>query len=306
MDPLDKPGDLSVFGASEKPTLPADEMPENETVELKEEQPSLILPVEEAEEEEQQEEAAEPSLLQQALSQEKESSDAELTRLRQENARMQGELEGRRKAIEEQIRGTEPTPEPEKESLWQSPAVAGMLRRLQEEDPDQVLPAVMKVLEEEVGEKVSKEVQAVRDEVAQQQQARQQKELANQVLSGVHGVLANIKSEGGVAAEIIDDFYNRQEQSLLFQRFKNNEGIIYAGADGIRGAIMGIEAELRQRAQQSTPASVSPVAEESAGSGGASTRGVRLGEKPKKKTPEEQIADDIMSIGKRTSSIDFL
>jgi hypothetical protein len=69
---------------------------------------------------------------------------------------------------------------------------------------------------------------------------------------------------------------------------------------------MGIEAELRQRAQQSTPASVSPVAEESAGSGGASTRGVRLGEKPKKKTPEEQIADDIMSIGKRTSSIDFL
>ncbi len=312
MDPLNKPGDLSVFGASEKPTLPADEMPENDVVELKEE-PSLILPVEDevqAEAQEETEEVQEPSVLQQVLSKEKESDESELTQLRQKNARLEGELQGRLMAVENQIRQGPAAPEPEvkEESMWDSPAVSGMLRELQDKDPDQVLPAIGRVLEEQLGEKIEKKVQAVRDEAGRKQQEDQRKTLAKQVLAGVHEVLANIKSEGGMTAEIVDDFYNREEESLLYKRFQKNEGIIYAGVDGIRGAIMGIETELRERqkAQQSTPASVTPVAEVSAGTGQPSTRALKLGEKPKKKTEEEGIVDAMFDVGHRKRKIDFL
>lgn len=305
MDPLDKPGDLSIFGASEKPTLPADEMPENEVVELREEEPSLILPVEEETEEEQTE--PEPSLLQAALAEKKRDEESENTRLRQELAEMRGELKGRLEAAEQQIRQSTPVTEPEpEESIWKTPAVKGMLREIQEEDPDKVLPAAMSVMEKQLEEKLTEYRAEVQKTLETEKAKLQSDKLAEQMIGSVHQVLAKIKSEGGVSAEIVDDFYTRRNESFLGKRLSQNRNIVLAGEDGLRGAVVGIEAELRRQPQQSTPASVEPVSQESAGSGGASTRGVQLGEKPNKKTPEEQIADDMMNVGKRTSKIPFL
>ena len=313
-DPLspDPSGDLAEFGVSAKPTTPFDEMPETpeeapvvqeaapETPvsETPEETPSLITLDEEEEKE--------PSLVEAALAQEKPQEESEVTRLRQENARLQGELQGRLGALEEQVRSTAPVEEPKEEDIYNSPAVLGVLERIREEQPDQYLPTIMRMAEKNISEKMAGQIADLRAEYEKREQEKQTEALATRYQQGIHQTLATIKAEGGAAAQIVEDFETRKDQSFLYQRMQQNPKILEAGQDGIRGAIVGIERELRERQQQSQVASVTPSIEASAGGGNASTRGVSLGEKPEQISEEDQIAADIMNVTSRTKKLEFL
>lgn len=307
-DPLspDHPGDLAELGISEKPTVPFEEIPETPVEAAVEEvkEPAITF----AEEETSETVEEEPSLVEAALAADKPTEEAEVTRLRQENARLEGELKGRLGALEEQVRATAAplAAEPEEQDIYNDPAVHGLLKRMQEDDPEQVLPTFLRIADKRNEERTAKQIQELRDQYEKREQQKQTEELATRYQQGLHQVLANIKAEGGTHAQIVEDFYNRQGESFLYQRMQQNPKIIEAGQDGIRGAIVGIEAQLLQRQQQSQEASVTPSIEASAGSGNASTRGVSLGEKPKQMSEEDKIAEDIMNVTSRTSKLPFL
>jgi len=311
-DPLspERPGDLAEFGVSGRPTAPLDEIPETQeeapTEEVKE--PAIMFAEEETSEEEVAKEP-EPSLVESALAAEKQTEESEVTRLRQENSRLtqdnarkDGELQGRLGALEAQLRA--PEPEPEEEDIYNSPAVHGLLRQMQEDDPEKVLPTFLRISEAKTAKMIEKEVNAVKAEYEKREQEKQTQELANRYQQGIRQALADIKAEGGVSAQIIEDFETRQDQSFLYQRMQKNPKILEAGQDGIRGAIVGIERELRSRQVQQSDAAGS--IEASAGGGNASTRGVNLGEKPKQKSEEDKIADSIMDASFRLKKLEFL
>jgi len=327
-DPLapERPGDLAALGVSARQTVPFDEMPEQDVEEApvttaadetsKEEAPlARAGPPEDQtqptveEDAEQVEAVQEESILAALVEQDKPSEAPPDTSLVQENSRLKGEIEGYRKAMEEQIRkATGPVPEPEaEEDLFNSPVVANLLERVREEEPGQYVPTIARILEKKVSAGVDERFKAQEAERAQERQKQQQSKQATEYQQGIHTVFEDIKSQGGLEAELVDQLYSNPNGSYLGQRFSKSS-MALTSPEGIRGAVREVAAELqaRHKAQQSTAASVSPSIEASAGGGSASHRGVSLGEKPKQKSEEEQVADDILNVGRRSDKLEFL
>jgi len=305
LNPRDPEGDLSVFGASEKLILPVEEIEGEEEAQVTAAEPETPEKTPEPSAEEAQPAEEEPSILETALKAVKPSDESEMTKLRQENARLTGMLEGRLGALEDQVRTPEPEPK-EEEDYYNSPAVQGVLHRIREENPEQYESTLIRIAEKRMEDRLEKRFGSMEKKLETEKQEKQLQDQAASLQSGIRGVLTKIKSEGGVPAQIIEDFDTRQVNSFLWKKFQTNQYLALAGEDGIRAAINGVERELRERPQPSEQSTVEPSVEASAGGGQASTRGVNLGEKPDKKTPEDEIADEIMGIPRRTAAIDFL
>lgn len=325
-DPLvpERPGSLAELGVQPHPVTPLDEMAELEemaqastaeesAIPEPEAPPPEMPPEDQAEpeaepvEEVQAQESILKSIIQQDAAPPEES---EITRLRQENARLEGLVEGRLQGLENQIRQAAPDEEPKEtveEDLIHSAPVRQVLSHLREEDPAEYEAALVRIAEEQATRKFDARFKALEDAQIQEKQLQQQQTQAQTTLHGINNVLVDIEGKGGLEAELIQQLRASPQQSYLGAKFGANPGIL-ASPEGIRMAVADVSAELQSRyeAQQSNAAQVSPSVEASAGGGGPSTRGVSLGEKPTEKTPEEQIVDDMMSVGHRTKALGFL
>lgn len=325
----DRPGDLAELGFQPHPTTPLDEIAQMEeeaqastAAEVAPPEPEAPPPEEppeaqaqppDQESAEQVEAATEDLTLQSILAQEQKpvSEESEVTRLRQQVKRYEDLMERQLALQEEQIRSAvpdAPADQPREESgdLLGSAPVQNVLHALREEDPAQYEAALVRIAEEQATRKMEAKYKAIEDRLNQRDEQAKQAQQANSQLQGINNVLSDIKGQGGLEAELIEQLAADPQNSYLGRKFQANPYILLS-REGIKGAVSDVAAELRQRhqPQQSGVATVSPSVETSAGGGSASHRGVSLGEKQSEKSPEDQIADDIMDAGGRTRNLEF-
>ena len=317
----ERTGDLAELGLDPHPTTSFDEaaameeeaqaataaestIPDPEPAQVPEDQaaPEGAQPVEEVQEE---------SILQ-ALQQEQVPEESESTRLRQENQRLYDMLQKQTEIQEQAIRNMTAPPETPAEpeqpgSLMDSEPVKQVLARLADEDPAQYQAALTKVIEQDLTNKFQGKFDAFEQEREQAKVQHWQQQQAAQAAQYVQNVFADVKSKGGLEAELIQQLETDPKGSYIGKQIDANPGIL-ASEYGIRGVVQETAAQLRaqyQAQQQSMAGQVTPSSEASAGGGTASRAGVQLGEKTPEKSPEDQIADEIMGAGGRTDALDF-
>ena len=218
-------------------------------------------------------------------------------------------------AAEEQVRTlTEPRgTEPEAPAKpLEAPVIRATLDALREEDPAQYEAALVRLAQEGARKELAPQIEELKDSMRDDAASRKVQDQAKQVQQGIHNSLATIKSEwGGVYSEVVDDFYSRQQESLLYKRMQENP-FAFVTKTGVQDAVAGLVAELRiaqknkGTPQQSVGNPVVPSVEASAGGGEASTRGVSLGDKPEKKSEEEEWRDAITGASRPGDRLGFL
>lgn len=307
MDPLvdERPGNIeAITGVSSKNDLDTFDNvygteEQEETVEVAGEEESP--PVEAAEEDSQE---PEKSILQQFYEDQRSGEkESELTRLRQENARLQAQIESRIHAVEEKLRGGGEAPVEEVDTdPLRSPIIRQTLHALREEDPEKYEAALVELATQRAERKLRSELDTLKSKVSQREQSDTVKAQMSAYQQQLLNVFAGIKGQGGLVGEIVSDFETNAKDSLLGKKISENPYILMS-VQGIRGAIAEVESDLRANAARKSGVGQVSGREASAGGGKASRRGISLNEKPQEKSFEELVIEDIENIGTPTQKL---
>jgi len=315
----DVDGDLAGLGlGSNYPTSPEEQanldagVESTEQVESTEVAPEQSMPVEVETAEAAPEEAAptedqpEQSLIDQYRSsltpeaQAEASEESELSRMRQQVARMEGELQARSQQLDSMISGgQQPAAEkqPEVNEAF-DPAVQAMLAKIQEEAPEKLPSAIAMVSTEIAEKKVRAEVAKVREEFQAAQEKTTQNEQTLQFRQQFHEGLDSAKEKlGGVYSEVVEDYLRNREESLLFKKLTDNPYLLTSPEDAVKA--VGADIQLwKQVGGEPAPVQqeVTEGSSSTAMAGSASERGISLNEpKPEGKSDAEQLFDLVSS-----------
>lgn len=191
------------------------------------------------------------------------------------------------------------------EAVFTDPGLLAQLEKIQKEDPDKLVPAMMEVMAEAskrglnvVRKETAKEVDAVKAAASNQEVARALEERIDQNLEYISKV-------DPVAKEIADEYYaaprGPERANTLLGNFLQQNGGTLASPWGLATAVSGL-ANMVQRAadaegQQPTPGA---TVETSALMGKASKRGQELNkpqEKGEKLDEEDTLLEGIYEVG---------
>jgi len=213
--------------------------------------------------------------------------ESELSRLRQQVSRMEGELKARAEQLDRAITGQQEA-KPQAKSPALDPAVVSMLHRIQEEAPEKLPEALATVAdyvaEQKVESKVAelnKKFEAYENKTSQTEQTLQFRQQFNAGLEQAKGNL------GGVYAEVVEDFNRNQENSLLFRKLVDNPYLLGSPVEAVKA--VGTDIQLwKSVPKQDAPAQQSEPggSAQTAVSGSASERGLSINE-PKPEAPDE-------------------
>jgi hypothetical protein len=325
----DRPGDLAALGISDRNPISVEEPVQEETAQAtaaEEVEAPVEAPVEEAQvevqaqETEQAEDDQPKSILSQLETQEEVqpvSDESELARLRQENTRLQQDnvrkdaaLIERRQIAEDQIRAAaaQPTPPAEPERYIDNQFVKQTLQSIQEEHPEQLPQAIAQVVAEDIGKTFEVREKALIDRIDKSDTERREAEQRATVKQGISTALNEIKAEGGLHAELVDEFELRGMDSHIGRKMQDTPGMFYS-QQGTEDAVRSLESKLRsqiRRAKHPEQEQAVQGTVTSAGTGVASTRGVNLNEKPIVKSPEDEYLDTFTNARRGGAGLEFL
>jgi phosphoribosyl-ATP pyrophosphohydrolase len=235
--------------------------------------------------------------------------ESELSRLRQQVSRMEGELRARNEQLDSVIAGGKSNaPEPSKEvNEAFDPAVQAMLNKIQEEAPEKLPSAVAMVASQIAQKQVQAEVAKVRQEFQQAQEQSQTNEQTLQFRQQFHSGLDSAKEKlGGVYAEVVEDYEKNKENSLLFRKLTDNPYLLTSPEEAVKA--VGVDIQMwKQVGSQQAPVQQAAAEGSSttAVTGEASERGISLNE-PKPEAPDEaQQLFDLVK-GAKTPSLPWV
>jgi len=221
--------------------------------------------------------------------------ESEVSRLRQQVSRMEGELQARSQQLDTMISGGQQpaAKQPEVNEAF-DPAVQAMLNKIQEEAPEKLPSAVAMVASQIAQRQVEAEVAQVRTEFQAAQAKTDQNEQTLQFRQQFHSGLESAKDKlGGVYSEVVEDYNKNRENSLLFKKLVDNPYLLTSPEDAVKavGADIGLWNQVGGK-----PAPVQREVTEGSSStamaGGSSERGISLNEpKPEGKSDAEQLFD---------------
>ena len=225
--------------------------------------------------------------------------ESEVSRLRQQVSRMEGELQARSQQLDTMISGGQQpaAKQPEVNEAF-DPAVQAMLNKIQEEAPEKLPSAVAMVASQIAQRQVQQEVGKVREEFRAAQAKTQQNEQTLQFRQQFHSGLDSAKDKlGGVYPEVVEDYNKNRENSLLFKKLVDNPYLLTSPEDAVKA--VGADISLWNQVG-GKPAPVQQKVTEGSSStavtGGASQRGISLNEpKPEGKSDAEQLFDLVSS-----------
>ena len=310
----DRPGDVTALGFTSK-------NPPSEDIPVQEEAAQATAAEEEVPEEEPKEEVqaqeAEPaedeskSILSQLAEQEPVVPVVpEVTRLQQENLRLEAALRERRQVAEDQIRAAAAAPAQveEPESYLKSPYVQQTLRHIREEQPEQYEQTLIEIAKAEFAKEVEAREKAHIERMDKSDQQGQEATQRAAVKQGISTALNEIRAEGGLHAELVEEFELRGMDSHIGRKMQEVPQMFYS-QQGTEDAVRSLESKLRSqiaRAKHPEQAQAVQGTVTSAGTGVASTRGVNLNEKPVKKSPEDEYLDSFTGASRGGASLEFL
>lgn len=321
-NPLDpqRTGDLSALGISDRNDPgaeiygPEEEEAQATAAEEQAEEPVKEAPVPEEPAEEPQEEPTLSQLIELEKEPEEKAEEDRVARLEAEIEKLRKEREEdmreRLRLAEEQVRlkaqSPDPSPEQPTESYLGRPAVQAMLRQIRDENPDQYEQTLIELAKAETREETKSLLggyEAKLQEIEKKSQEAQRQVATRQV---IENTIEGVKAQGGMLAELVDDWHTRREGSFIYQMMMENPAPFVNGDQrGIRDAVYALESRLRHKLSQGSGAGgQSTGVVSSAGSGVASTRGVQMNEKPRQKTPEEEYADRMFNTS-RAEKLEF-
>lgn len=309
-----RPGDLGALGLPAKKDLESfDEIAVREEQEMAVEpegvQEPEPQPEEVVEEVQESQESDESSLLSDYLESQQPSEESELTRLRQEKARLEGLVEGRIGAIERALQSpaTEPPPEPEGRSVLQSPVVRATLDALRDEDPAKYEAALVELATKQAEDRIQSRLDELSSKVEKREKEGQIDQQQAALWQQVESTFDGIKAKGGVQVQLIQDLEQNLGGSLLGKKFLANPAALLS-PQGIRGTVDELEAELRAHAAQRSaqPGQATEAVGASTVGGSASKRSLALDEQPEKKSYAEEVRESIKSAGKPTDKLSFM
>jgi len=223
------------------------------------------------------------------------SEESEVSRLRQQVSRMEGELNARSQQLDNMISGGQQPAEkqPQVNEAF-DPAVQAMLNKIQEEAPEKLPSAISMVASQIAQKSVEAEVAKVRTEFQTAQAQTNQNEQTLQFRQQFHSGLEAAKEKlGGVYAEVVEDYNKNHENSLLFRKLTDNPYLLTSPEDAVKA--VGVDIGMwKQVGGQPAPVQqeVTEGSSSTAMSGGSSERGISLNEpKPEGKSDAEQLFD---------------
>ena len=311
----DRPGDLAALGISDRNPFSVEEPVQEEAAQATaaEEEAPVEEPQEEVQAQETEQAEDEPkSILAQLAEQEEKpvSDESELTRLRQDKLRLEAALQERRLDAERSIRDrAEAVTKPEEpESYLQSPVVQQTLRHIREENPEQYEQTLIELAKAEYAKVADAKEKAVIDRLDQYEKDRSEADQRTVVKQGINTALGKMRAEGGLHAELVEEFQERGMDSHIGRKMQQSPGMFYS-EQGTEDAVRSLESKLRSQIARAkhpeTEQAVQGVVT-SAGAGVASTRGVNLNEKPIKKSPEDEYRDSFTGASRGGASLEFL
>jgi hypothetical protein len=224
--------------------------------------------------------------------------ESEVSRLRQQVARMEGELRARNEYLDKAIAGNQQQPEAAKPETHEAfdPAVQAMLNRIKEEAPEKYESAVAMVASEIAEKRVESQIRELGQKIEAAQQQTQTDNQTLQFRQQFHTGLETAKEKlGGVYAEVVEDYAKNKENSLLFRKLTDNPYLLTSPEDAVKA--VGADIQLWKQVG-GNPAPVKQEVTEGSSStavaGGASERGISLNEpKPEGKSDAELVFDAV-------------
>jgi hypothetical protein len=179
--------------------------------------------------------------------------ESELSRLRQQVSRMEGELKARSEQLDRAITGQPEAPKQEVNEAF-DPAVISMLQRIQEEAPEKFGPAVAMVASEIAEKKVNQKVAELNQRFEQNQTQQQTEQQTLEFRQQFHAGLETSKEKlGGVYAEVVEDYNKNKENSLLFRKLTDNPYLLASPEEAVKA--VGVDIQMwNQMGGQQAPA----------------------------------------------------
>ena len=316
-DPLNPQveGDLGALGISDRNPIsveepePVEEAQATAAEEVVASEPQVEPEVQAEPEQAEGEESSLITLIEQEAAPVAETPD-ELQAAREEIARLKGAAEERERLAEAEKRVlalTEPKAPAQDEptNYMSSPAVQAVLRQVRDESPEQYEQTLVDLAKAEMRQEIEAKERQFTERITQMEQQRQQEAQQAQVRQVIETTLTDISKEGGLYAELVDDWKTRRMDSFVGKKMMETPGMFYS-EQGVRDAVMSLESKLRhQMATKKSGVGTQAGVVASAGTGVASTRGVSMQDKPKKVSPEDEYTDRIFN-ARRAAKIEFL
>jgi hypothetical protein len=213
--------------------------------------------------------------------------ESELSRLRQQVSRMEGELKARSEQLDRAITGQPEAPKQEVNEAF-DPAVISMLQRIQEEAPEKFGPAVAMVASEIAEKKVNKKVSELSQRFEQNQTQHQTEQQTLEFRQQFHaGLEASKEKLGGVYAEVVEDYNKNKTNSLLFRKLTDNPYLLASPEEAVKAVGVDIQMWNQMGGQEAPAEQAAPGgSSQTAVAGSASERGISLNE-PKPEAPDE-------------------
>jgi hypothetical protein len=236
------------------------------------------------------------------------SEESEIDRLRREKIELEAALRERRRIAEDEIRNAVPKEEPKEdtEPYLNSPVVQQTLRAIRDENPEQYEQTLIELAKAEMLREVEAKEQALIARLEKAEMSAQEAQQRDTVKQGINSALTTMRAEGGLMTELVEEFEANGMNSHIGRKMQEAPQMFYS-PQGTEDAVRSLESKLRSKiahAQRPESRAVVQGAAVSAGTGGASTRGIDMDVEPNQKTPEEEYVDRMFNTS-RSNKLEF-